>query len=392
MAWVHKQVLAIAVASALSCGLAHALGLGEITLQSQLNQPLVAEIEVLKGHDLVANELITTLASPEAFNKAGIDRPHVLTDLTFTPVFQPNGKSVIRVTSTQPMREPYLNLLLNVLWPNGRLQREYTLLLDPPLYTAHSVIPSAVQAAVTAATPAARSQPASAPAPQQATAASGAVEDNHYTTSTNDNLWDIANRTRAGGSVHQAMLAIQTLNPDAFIEGNINRMKSGQVLRLPTAQQINSRTHSTALAQVNAQNAAWRDARHLAAGTRQLDASKRSSAAPVPATLEQRDNLKLVAIGSDKAGAGRDTGSAGNAARLNQLAVTQEMLDATNRENDELKSRIADLQRQLDKLQRLIELKNDQMAALQAYLAAQDPAPAITADVAEATAGPSAQD
>jgi len=394
MARVRKLVLAIAAASALSSGMAHALGLGEVTLQSQLHQPLVAEIELVEGRDLAANELIPRLASPEAFNKAGVDRQFFLTDLQFTPVLKANGKSVIRVTSNKPMREPYLNFLVEVLWPNGRLQREYTLLLDPPLYTAHSVTPVAVQPPATAASAAPGTQQSAArptvTATQPATADTAAatpLADNEYRTTANDNLWDIANRTRAGGSVHQAMLAIQALNPQAFIDNNINRMKSGQVLRLPNAEQINSRTQSAAIAQVNEQTTAWRESRSLATRTRQLDASKRSNVAAAPASIERSDNLRLVAQGSDKGGAGSDKGSAGNKALLDQLAVTQESLDSTNRENAELKSRIADLQSQLDKLQRLIQLKNDQMAKLQAYLAAQDPAPAIIPDLTEATAG-----
>lgn len=397
MARVRKLVLAIAAAAALSSGMAHALGLGEVTLQSELNQPLVAEIELVEGRDLDANEVIPSLGSPEAFNKAGIDRQFFLTDLKFTPVLKPNGKSVIRVTSSKPMREPYLNFLVQVLWPNGRLQREYTLLLDPPLYTAQSLTPVAVQRPVTAASSAPRAQPPSArpaaAAAQSAAPASSAapaaepLQGNEYKTTANDNLWDIANRARAGGSVHQAMLAIQALNPQAFIDNNINRMKSGQVLRLPNQQQINSRTQSAAIAQVNEQTAAWREGRSVAASARQLDASKRSSAAAVPAKIERSDNLKLVADGSDKAGAGSDKGSAGNQALLDQLAVTQESLDSTNRENAELQSRIADLQSQLDKLQRLIQLKNDQLAQLQAHLAAQNQGPALASGVPQATVG-----
>ena len=394
MARVRKLVLAIAATATLSSGMAHALGLGEVTLQSALNQPLVAEIELLESRDLTANEVMPALASAEAFNKAGIDHQFFLTDLTFTPVLKPNGKSVIRVTSKKPMREPYLNFLVHVLWPNDQLQREYTLLLDPPLYTAHSVIPAAVKQPVTAApalprTPPQAVRPAvSATQPASAsTAAATPLAGDEYTTTANDNLWDIANRARAGGSVHQAMLAIQELNPQAFIDHNINRMKSGQVLRLPDAQQINSRTQSAAIAQVNQQTAAWRESRSVAASTRQLDASKRNTAAATPATIERRDNLKLVADGTDKAGTGSDKGSAGNKALLDQLAVTQESLDATNRENAELQSRIADLQRQLDKLQRLIQLKNDQMAKLQADLAAQNQAPTVSPGVAAATTG-----
>ncbi|PKM26339.1 MAG: peptigoglycan-binding protein LysM [Gammaproteobacteria bacterium HGW-Gammaproteobacteria-13] len=392
MVRVRKLVLAIAAASALSSGMAHALGLGEVTLQSALNQPLVAEIELLEVRDLASNEVIPTLASPEAFNKAGVDRQFFLTDLKFTPVLKPNGKSVIRVTSSKPMREPYLNFLVEVLWPNGRLLREYTLLLDPPLYTPQSVIPAAAQMPVAAPAPAPRVQ-APAPAPRPVTAAAQPaapvapaapsapaakpLQGNEYKTTANDTLWEIAQRARAGGSVHQAMLAIQDLNPDAFIGGNINRLKSGQVLRLPDEQQVKSRAQGEALAQVTEQNAAWREGRTVAASARQLDATKRTSAAATPAKVETGDSLKLVAADSGKATAGSDKGAADSKALTDKLAVTQESLDSSRRENDELKGRMTDLQSQLDKLQRLIQLKDDQMAKLQADLAAQGQAPAV---------------
>ena len=410
MVRVRKLVLAIAAASALSSGMAHALGLGEVTLQSALNQPLVAEIELLEVRDLASNEVIPTLASPEAFTKAGVDRQFFLTDLKFTPVLKPNGKSVIRVTSSKPMREPYLNFLVEVLWPNGRLLREYTVLLDPPLYTPQSVIPAAAQMPVAAPAPAPRVQaPAPAPAPRPAPAAVKPVapttpaapaapvgkplEGNEYKTTANDTLWEIAQRARAGGSVHQAMLAIQDLNPDAFIGGNINRLKSGQVLRLPDEQQVKSRAQGEALAQVTEQNAAWREGRSVAASARQLDATKRTSAAATPAKVETGDSLKLVAADSGKATTGSDKGAADSKALTDKLAVTQESLDSSRRENDELKGRMTDLQSQLDKLQRLIQLKDDQMAKLQADLAAQGQAPAVApaapvAPVAEAPATP----
>ncbi len=392
MVRVRKLVLAIAAASALSSGMAHALGLGEVTLQSALNQPLIAEIELLEVRDLASNEVIPSLATPEAFTKAGVERQFFLTDLKFTPVLKPNGKSVIRVTSTKPMREPYLNFLVEVLWPNGRLLREYTVLLDPPLYTPQSVIPASAQLPIAAPapriqapapTPAPRPAAVAAPTPRPvapaAPAAAAALQGNEYKTTANDTLWEMALRARAGGSVHQTMLAIQDLNPDAFIGGNINRLKNGQVLRLPDEQQIRNRAQGEALAQVAEQNAAWREGRSVAAGARQLDATKRTSAAAAPATVTPADSLKLVAADAGKATAGSDKGAADSKALNDKLAVTQESLDSSRRENDELKGRMTDLQSQLDKLQRLIQLKDDQMAKLQADLAAQGKAAVVAA-------------
>ena len=394
MVRVRKLVLAIAAASALTSGTAHALGLGEIDLQSSLSQPLVAEIELLEVRDLASTEVIPTLASPEEFNKAGVDRQYFLTDLKFTPVIKANGRSVIRITSTKPVREPYLNFLVEVLWPNGRLLREYTLLLDPPLYTPQ---PVAAPRMPVAAAPVPR--PVTAPAPRPAAPAASApsrpvapsapaaskIDGDQYKTTSSDTLWEIAQRSRQSGSVHQAMLAIQDLNPNAFLDGNINRLKSGQVLRLPTDEQVKSRSQAEAIAQVAEQNNAWREGRSVAAGSRQLDATKRASAGAAPATTEAKDNLKLVSAESGKATAGSDKAKGDTKALNDQLAVTKESLDSSRRENEELKGRVGDLQGQLDKLQRLIELKDNQLAKLQADLAQQGAATTPSAPVPAAS-------
>lgn len=399
MVRVRKLVLAIAAASALTSGTAHALGLGEVTLKSSLSQPLVAEIDLLEVRDLGTAEVIPALASPEEFNKAGVDRQYFLTDLKFTPVIKPNGKSVIRITSSKPVNEPYLNFLVEVLWPNGRLLREYTLLLDPPLYSPQPVVVATPRLPVAApvSAPAPRPQaaaptprpvaPSAAPVASRPAAPASApsqIQGNEYKTTSSDTLWEIAQRTRQGGSVHQAMLAIQELNPGAFVDGNINRLKSGQVLRLPDDQQIKSRSQAEAIAQVTAQNTAWREGRSLAsAGSRQLDATKRSAAGAAPAKAESKDSLKLVAAESGKSTGGSEKGAGDSKALNDQLAVTKESLDSTRRENEELKGRMTDLQSQLDKLQKLIALKDNQLAKLQTDLAKQ-PAAAPAAPAASA--------
>ena len=341
MVQVRKLVLAIAAASALSSGMAQALGLGELTLKSTQNQPLLAEIELLDIKDLTAAEVVPSLAPPEEFTKAGVQRPAFLNDLRFTSVINPEGKSVLRVTSTQPLSEPFVKFLVQVMWPNGRLLRDYSVLLDPAKFSPQ-----------TAAAASASAQPAAAGASTQ------------YTTSARDTLWEIAAKARNGGSVQQTMLAIQALNPDAFINGNINRLKTGQVLRLPDAAQSTQLPHAKAMAQVAAQNADWRNGRRTAPQAQQVDATGRKAAPLAPAKAAAGDSLSLVSAQAAKASG---KGAAGDAQNLSdKLATTQEGLDASRRENAELKSRMQDLQSQLDKLQRLIELKNDQLAKLQA--------------------------
>ncbi|WP_460112216.1 FimV/HubP family polar landmark protein [Pseudomonas sp. H3_D04] len=377
MVQVRKLVLAIAAASALSSGMAHALGLGELTLKSTLNQPLVAEIELLDVKDLTAAEVVPSLASPEDFAKAGVDRQAFLNDLTFTPVLNASGKSILRVTSSKPLSEPMVKFLVQVMWPNGRLLRDYSVLLDPSKFS-----PQTAEAAAQ-------------PAPTETVTApvTGATQPSQYTTTPRDTLWEIAAKARNGGSVQQTMLAIQALNPDAFIDGNINRLKTGQVLRLPDQAQSTSLPQPKAIAEVAAQNTAWRQGRRYVAkpgtGQQQLDATKRGRADAAPSQTA-KDNLSLVS-----AETGKGKGAAGDAKALNnKLAVTQESLDTTRRDNAELKSRMTDLQSQLDKLQRLIELKNNQLAKLQAEGAAgasaSTPATTPPAMSAELAANPAA--
>lgn len=352
MVQVRKLVLAIAAASALSSGMAQALQLGEMTLKSKLNQPLSVEIELLDVGGLTASEITPSLASDQAFVDAGVDRQAFLNDLTFTPVINPSGRSVVRVTSSKPLPDSYVRFLLQVQWPNGRLMRDYSVLLDPAKFE---------QSAPTANTPPPRLSAPTGAAPTVSKSA-------QHTTTSRDTLWEIAAKNRNGASVQQTMLAIQALNPDAFIDGNINRLKTGQVLRLPDRVQATSLPQPEAIAEVTAQNTAWREGRRTASnqalGKQQLDATKRTQAGNAPSSTKASDNLSLVSAESAKKGA---KGKAGDGQVLSdKLAMTQEQLDTTRRDNAELKSRAADLQSQLDKLQKLIQLKNDQLAKLQA--------------------------
>ncbi|WP_259099748.1 FimV/HubP family polar landmark protein [Pseudomonas sp. JUb42] len=408
MVQVRKLVLAIAAASALSSGMAHALGLGELSVKSTLNQPLVAEIELKDAGGLSAGQVVPSLATTADFAQAGIARQAFLNDLTFTPVINANGKSVLRITSSRAVREPYVKFLVQVLWPNGRLLREYSLLLDPPKFSPEA----AAAAAATAQLPATAPTPAPAPAPvalppaepvapaagtnppaPAAKPAADAKGTTQYTTGNNDTLWQIAEKVRNGGSVQQTMLAIQALNPDAFIAGNINRLKKGQVLRLPTPEQAAAMPQPKAVTEVAQQNRAWREGRRApAAGARQVDATRREKAGAAPSKVEPKDNLSLVSANAKPAKGGK--GVVGDKDIGNKLAVAQESLDTARRDNAELKSRMTDLQSQVDKLQRLIQLKNDQLAKMQAPEAAPaTPAatPAVPATIVPANAAKPAE-
>jgi len=363
---LSSLLVAMAAASA-----AHALGVGEVSLNSRLNQPLDAKIALFEAAGLDANEVIVRLASPEAFERVGLDRPYFLTDLKFSPRLQGAQGNII-VTSSKPVREPYLSFLIEVIWPNGRMLREYTLLLDPPLYaptqqataTPARTAASQPERPTVAATPPATQpvqpmRPTSAEAPQ--TTSPVVSPGGQYQTQSNDTLWEIAKHFGASGNtVHQTMLAIQDLNPQAFINNNINLLKKGQILRLPDEQQINKRSVAVALRQVAEQNDAWLESRGAATAQRQINATNRE-AAGTASRIEASDNLRLVS-----------TTSEGASALNERLIAAQENLDSSRRESAELKSRVSDLEEQVEKLKRLVELKDASLANLQSQLASAE--------------------
>lgn len=240
-----RLAIGVATLTALHAGGSHALGLGELQLQSALNQPLQAVIHLQDSGGLDPTDIRVSLADADAFARIGIDRPFFLTDLRFTPQ-RVSGELIIRVESSRPIREPYLNFLVQLDRGNGALLREYTLLLDPPLYVPAPVTAPALSepgarppgqtgpsASSTHASPRpapARAVPVLQPQPNAA----------RYQTRVGDSLWRIAQDTRPGDSVaiQDQMDAILTLNPTAFINGDPGRLRAGQELILPTAVQM----------------------------------------------------------------------------------------------------------------------------------------------------------
>ncbi|MEP1265540.1 MAG: FimV/HubP family polar landmark protein, partial [Marinobacter sp.] len=237
---VRKLAVALALAGGLGSGVAQALGLGEIELQSYLNEPLDADISLRKSEGVDPGDVFVNIAPDSAYERVGIDRNYFLTKLDFRVTTASDGSLVVNVSSREPLREPYLNFLLEVTWPNGRLMREYAVLVDPPVYAEESGVQEEVAAPAT--------RQASEPARQQR-ARSTSQEPRRTTTQrartlgptgSSDTLWNIAESIRPDSSVsmQQVMLALQDLNPDAFIAGNINRLKRGEVLRVPDIEQI----------------------------------------------------------------------------------------------------------------------------------------------------------
>ncbi|SDT98605.1 type IV pilus assembly protein FimV [Halopseudomonas salegens] len=236
---VKRQIVAgVASLAALYIGVSHALGLGDVELKSALNQPLNAVIEIPGSQGIHAEDVRVGLASSEAFDAAGVERSHFLTGLRFTPVDEGGGLT-IRVQSDNPVREPYLNFLVELRQPTGRILREYTLLLDPPQYN-----PLTGRVATPAAAPPRRQTVTTSPEPAPVAAElpdlSPAGDASRYTTQPGDTLWDIARNQRPDerADIRQTMLAIRALNPQAFVAGDINRLRQRQELVLPTADQL----------------------------------------------------------------------------------------------------------------------------------------------------------
>ncbi|MES9855355.1 MAG: FimV/HubP family polar landmark protein [Sedimenticola sp.] len=190
-----------------------ALGMGEITLNSGLNQPLDARVELVAATPDQLEDIKVRLASAAQFEKAGVERPFVLSKLRFQPKVSKIGGLFIQITSRQVIVEPFLNFMIEMDLTGGRYLREYAILLDPPPFR------SAVE-----------------PGAKPSSAVLSRVSGERYgPVAAGETLWGIAERTRhpAGVTVEQMMLGLQRHNPQAFDGGNINRLKRGVVLDIP---------------------------------------------------------------------------------------------------------------------------------------------------------------
>src|SRR5680860_464162 len=216
---VRKLAIALALAGGLGSSVTQALGLGEIELQSYLNEPMDAEIVLPQSRGIDPGDVFVNIASETAYQRLGLQRNLFLGKLRFDVATRPDGSLVVNVSSREPLREPYLNFLLELTWPNGRLMREYAVLVDPPVYAAETGTREPLVAASSAgrsnsspsANSGAVSRSASAGAGSAQSLASGSV---YGPTTSSDTLWSIATRMRPNNSVsvQQVMLAIQDLN------------------------------------------------------------------------------------------------------------------------------------------------------------------------------------
>jgi len=334
----------------------YALGLGEIRLNSSLNQPFDAEIELVSATSEDLGALRAALASGETFERYGLDKPSYLSDFTFR-VARAGGRDILRVTSPRPVTEPFVTLLVEASWPRGRLLREYTVLLDPPVFSSAPVAAAApveTPRAVAAVTPPTAPRPAPpAPTEQVVAPPRAAIEPGStYRVRPNDTLWRIASAASPGprSEVNRMMLAIYEANPAAF-GGNINVLLANSELRIPTGGDVAAISASAAADEVARQYRQW---------------SEGGTAAAAPA--EAGGRLRLVTPEQGAAAAAPATATPATAAPAAEA---------------ELQDRLQRLEAELAETRRLLEVRNAELATLQGRAPAVEPGAVVEPSVPE---------
>lgn len=406
------KTLSAAVISAVVLSNAHAAGLGKLTVLSSLGQPLRAEIELTSVAQDEIGSLVPKLASADAFRQANIDLHPALFSLRFA-VEQRGNRPIVRITSTQPINEPYVDMLLELGGNKNRLVREYTFLLDPPeMRSARPAqiapitrpLPPVARPLESISAPVAQSAPPPAqalppPEPSQAAPAAEPVpqapqairqaapaapakpvrtasepkadasSSDEYLVKKGDSLAKIANQYRPNGvSLDQMLVALYRANPDAFINKNMNRLRAGQILSVPEADTAKSVGQSEAKGVVVAQAADFNSYRNKLAGQVATAEAKKSNDVKQTAggkittriqeesagAAESKDKLKLSKSGATTLNAGSDKAG----------ASTEELI-AKDKAIADANARVKELEKNVSELQKILEIKNKDLAEQQ---------------------------
>ena len=404
-----------------------ALGLGEIEMQSFLNEPLRAEVELLDTRELTIDDIRIRLAAGDDFDRLGVERSYFLTSIKFDiEVDEGSGRGVIRLSTDDAVLEPFIDLIIEARWPSGRLLREYTVLVDPPAFRQDVVTVSAVerieqdtnlekpalaaesrqQQADSSASEAVALRQSSLPAGQMPERAfSSETADtprsgNRYMVKRDETLWQIASAGKPQGlSVQQAMLEIQRVNPEAFINGNINQIKAGYIIYLPAAGEVSSDDLARALDEVREQNQEWRTARGApgvtAAATLRVSAD--SSADTPTRSSDAEGSVDAPSRSEDLAASAGSTQSSVMDAAAGDVAEATPVGESSG--SSQLAAQLDAMATRLDTLEQIVSLKDEQIATLEqalreareaAAVAAATPAPApvVTATPPAQTSSP----
>ncbi len=372
---------------------ASALGLGGINVKSGLNQPLDAEIPVTVNSAAERESLSVMLANADDYARVGIDASRLNVPIEFAVAKDSRGETVIRVTTKDAIREPFLQLLLQVNWSSGKLLREYSLLIDPPVMApalrgsqvmstpvkepAPVMASESMPVAKPMVEPKPEVKPVTAPAAAKPVEAKPveakpieakpmietkpAAEPGSVTTKSGDSLYVIANANKpnASTSLDQMMVAILRLNPQAFYQDNVNALKKGQILRMPSAADVNKISIAEASKAVSEQNSLWRSYQAASAQQSALvaDPGVSTSAASTYSTPNNGARLELV---PPKSG---DNGKALSAANAETSRVREELV-SREREASDLRARVTELEKLAADNERVVTLKNQELAQI----------------------------
>jgi len=390
-----KCALALAIASCLSLATtaAEAAGLGKLTVFSSLGQPLKAEVELsATGEELVG--MNARLASPDIFKQAGVEYSQALTDLRFKVERRANGKSVLRLSSARPVNEPFLDFLVELTWPTGRLVREYTFLLDPPEFAGGQGMRTSVDAKIveTVRGGGVLPEPVAAPKRTEAVAAPAARvlqkaptgDQGTRLVERGDTLLRIANeRQYASVSLEQMLVGLYRNNRNAFIDNDINRLKAGVILNVPDEATV------AAVSQQEARNV------YVSAGDFAAYRRKLAAAAAVEARAEapaaQTAGGQITPKVEEKTPALDASRDQVKVSRADAPASGEIDRIASDKAMQESQARVALLERNVSELQKLLEMKNQRLAELEKPAQpAEAPAPEVKP--AEAPIEPVAQE
>ena len=376
------------------------LGLGDVTMRSFLNEPLRAEVKLLDVKDLTTEDIRIRLATQEDFDRLGVERAYFLTSIQFEIVVDGEDSKII-MTTEQPLLEPYLDFLIETRWPAGRLLREYTVLVDLPRKAETVRVASSAKGPAVAgsdtASEAIREQsaePAGEPTfvtpetrPDRAydrDAEDRPAAGGQYLVQANDTLWDIARSARPdGATIEQTMIATVAMNANAFTGSNINGLKAGYVLELPAPGEIYT-SQNEAIAEVAQQNSDWASGIRRAPALRVLADNEMDSsedefdspetdmeAATSDSELGESDVIAAAAAGMDDSAAMAEEAGTTQSMGMSEEADKPPAMSA-NPELADIQARLGQLSDQVGSLRQLVTVKDQQIAALQAEIAARD--------------------
>ncbi len=377
-----------------------ALGLGNIRVLSRPGQPLVAEIPVISSDPGELERATVGLASAATFERVGLSRPEGLVgELQFQFAQDAQGRAVVRVTSATPVQVPALSFLIEVDWGQGRLVREYSALVAAPeaatavaepVIEAPAAAPSNLIVREPAPLPASAPTPTATPKPAPATAAVAPAAAPRpaplsQTTAPDGTLAPVRSGQTLSGiagqlardngvSLDQAMVALLRANPEAFIRGNVNLLRQGAVLRVPESGELQRIDSAAARVLVREHVAQWRQARAPIPQPALAGAAAsvaRPAAAPAAANDARLEIAPAVAGAQQAAGTttGLEAGGEGDMAANEQLRQAREDLATRDAELQELRERVAELEKLQAQQQSLIAMKDSNLAAAQQRLA-----------------------